>query len=311
MAAREMLITLNQHIQKPLMISIMKTMNPISFSAALLAAVIFVCSAWLPAERPPIEEGVYFLQARHSGKYVSVKNAGQENGSILWQWDFHGKAQQQFEFKSAGDGYYYIKAVHSGKYVSVKDAGQENGTPVWQWDFHGKAQQQFALEPAEGNAYYIKARHSGKYISVKNAGQENEAILWQWELHGKAQQQFELVAVTSDGSGSDDLLPANVRPAGPQYYTFTVTNKSMWDVSFRVLFFGARDWTSWTDVKAGFNAPSSHLTGEANQPIRSYEIQWKDIAAWKNFPGGMPIIPDNSSMNLTISGNTLTGIKID
>ena len=217
MAAREMLITLNQHIQKPLMISIMKTMNPISFSAAFFALAIFVCSAWLPAERPPIEEGVYFLQARHSGKY----------------------------------------------------------------------------------------------ISVKNAGQENEAILWQWELHGKAQQQFELVAVTSDGSGSDDLLPANVRPAGPQYYTFTVTNKSMWDVSFRVLFFGARDWTSWTDVKAGFNAPSSHLTGEANQPIRSYEIQWKDIAAWKDFPGGMPIIPDNSSMNLTISGNTLTGIKID
>lgn len=178
-------------------------MNPISFSAAFLATVIFVCSAWLPAERPTIEEGVYFLQARHSGKYISVKNAGQENGSILWQWDFHGKAQQQFEFKSAGDGYYYIKAVHSGKYVSVKNAGQENGAAIWQWDFHGKAQQQFALEPAEGNAYYIKARHSGKYLSIKDAGQENEAILWQWEFHGKAQQQFELVALLPNGGSSN------------------------------------------------------------------------------------------------------------
>lgn len=284
-------------------------MPSISLSTFLLAAVIFFCSAWVPSAPSPAE-GIYFLKARHSGKYVSVKNAGQENGSILWQWDFHGKAQQQFELKSAGSGFFYIKAVHSGKYVSVKDAGQENGTPVWQWDFHGKTQQQFTLEPAEGNFYFIKARHSGKYLSIKDAGKENEAILWQWEFHGKAQQQFELVSVPSGGS-SDDLLPANVRPAQPQYYTFTVTNKSMWDVTFRVWFSGAREWTSWTDVKAGLNASSSHLTGGANQPIQNYEIQWKDMMAWKNFPGGLPIIPDNSSMNLTVSGNTLTGIKID
>ena len=291
----------------------MKTMHPISFSAVLLAVVMLFCSAWVSSDPSPVTEGIYFLKARHSGKYVSVRNAGQENGSILWQWDFHGKAQQQFEFKSAGNGFFYIKAVHSGKYVSIKDAGMENGTPVWQWDFHGKDQQQFALEPAEGNAYFIKARHSGKYLSIKDAGKENEAILWQWDFHGKAQQQFELISVTSDGSdgSSDDLLPDNVRPAEPKYYTFTVTNNSMWDVSFRVLFFGARDWTSWETIKAGFNAPSSYFTGEANQPIRNYEIQWKDLGAWKDFPGGMPIIPDNSSMNLTISGNTLSGIKID
>lgn len=181
----------------------MKKVQSIGMFGALLAAVIFVCSAWVSAGPSSVKEGIYFLQARHSGKYVSVKNAGQENGSILWQWDFHGKAQQQFEFKSAGGGYFYIKAVHSGKYVSVKDAAKENGVTVWQWDFHGKAQQQFALEPAEGNAYYIKARHSGKYLSIKDAGKANEAILWQWEFHGKAQQQFELVALLPNGSSSN------------------------------------------------------------------------------------------------------------
>ncbi|MCO6489479.1 MAG: RICIN domain-containing protein [Phaeodactylibacter sp.] len=194
----------------------MKTMYSISFSAALLAVVIFVCSAWRTSGPSPVAEGTYFLQARHSGKYISVKDAGQENGSILWQWDFHGKKQQQFEFKSAGSGYYYIKAMHSGKYVSIKNAGQENGATVWQWDFHGKAQQQFALEPAEGNAYYIKARHSGKYLSIKNADKENKAILWQWEFHGKAQQQFELVAALPNGGSSSGVsisVTTDYRPA--------------------------------------------------------------------------------------------------
>lgn len=193
--------------------SIMKTMYLSRFNTVLLAAIIFICGAWVPPAPSPMSEGTYFLKARHSGKYVSVKNAGQENGSILWQWDFHGKAQQQFEFKSAGSGFFYIKAVHSGKYVSIKDAGMENGTPVWQWDFHGKAQQQFALEPAEGNAYYIKARHSGKYLSIKDAGKDNEAILWQWDFHGKAQQQFELVSVSSGGSSSNISVAADYKPA--------------------------------------------------------------------------------------------------
>lgn len=179
-------------------------MFKISVLSILLAAVTLIFGAWRSATHLPVAEGKYFLQAKHSGKYISVKNAGQESGTILWQWDFHGKTQQQFEFKSAGGGFFYIKAVHSGKYVSVKHAGQENGTTIWQWDFHGKAQQQFALEHAGGNAYYIKARHSGKYLSIKNAGQENGSILWQWDFHGKGQQQFELLSVlpsASSGSG--------------------------------------------------------------------------------------------------------------
>jgi hypothetical protein len=36
----------------------------------------------------------------------------------------------------------------------------------------------------------------------------------------------------------------------------------------------------------------------------------RNLDAWKGFPGGMPFIPDISNMNLTISGNALTGIKI-
>ncbi len=168
-------------------------------SVSILAIVIasFLCSASLNSELSSINEGTYFLKMGHSGRYISVKNAGKANGSILWQWDFHGKTQQQFEFKKASSGYYYIKAMHSGKYVSVKNAGKDNGAILWQWDFHGKAQQQFALENAGGGYYYIKAKHSGRYLSIKNAGKANGAILWQWDFHGKGQQKFKLEKVSN------------------------------------------------------------------------------------------------------------------
>ncbi len=182
----------------------MKRLQQILVVLSAVAFATLLSSAYWPAETNLFKEGLYFIQMRHSGKYISVKNAGKENGTILWQWDFHGKTQQQFKFKSAGNGYYFIKAKHSGKYVSVKNAGQENGTTIWQWDYHGKSQQQFAIERAEGDYYYIKARHSGKYLSIKSAGKENGTILWQWDFHGKAQQQFKLTTVLANGGGNGD-----------------------------------------------------------------------------------------------------------
>jgi len=173
----------------------MKNLHPISLMSVSIAAFLLLCQLILPSGSEETKEGTYYIKARHSGKYISVKNAGKENGTILWQWDYHGNAQQQFELKSAGDGYFFIKAMHSGKYVSVKNAGKENGTILWQWDYHGNAQQQFAFEPASDGYYYIKARHSGKYLSIKNAGKENGSILWQWDYHGNAQQQFKLEKV--------------------------------------------------------------------------------------------------------------------
>lgn len=137
-------------------------------------------------------EGYQFVKARHSGKYWAIKKAGKTDRTILWQWEKHGKHQQQFKFESTGDGYYFIQARHSGKYLSVQNKGMGNGVILWQYEKHGGHQQQFKLSPASDGYYYIMARHSGKYISVKNADKENGAIIWQWEYHGKAQQQFKL-----------------------------------------------------------------------------------------------------------------------
>lgn len=153
-----------------------------------------------PAGPLNAREGIFFIKARHSDKYISVKNAGNEDGAILWQWAFHGKQQQQFNLENAGNGFFFIKAMHSGKYLSVKNASKENGAEIWQWTYHGKEQQQFAFETAPDGFYYIKARHSGKYLSIKNAEKEDGAILWQWEHHGNAQQQFKLEKVQASGA---------------------------------------------------------------------------------------------------------------
>ncbi|MBC6993354.1 RICIN domain-containing protein [Neolewinella lacunae] len=252
-------------------------------------------SIQLPAGPLRPREGTFFLKAKHSGKYLSVKNAEKENGAILWQWDFHGRAQQQFEFISTGDGYYFIKAEHSGKFVSVKNAGQENGAPLWQWDFHGKAQQQFVFEPAEGDAYYIRARHSGKYLSIKDAGKENEAILWQWDFHGRAQQQFELYVQAPAGSGGNGNVPA-----GPTLAYGTNNQLQTGQVDA----FLAGVVQQPVDLSAGARIPSGMNNLERPQTTH----YWEDN--FGNHIQGLALFPDGQRFATTYTQHYTAGCKV-
>lgn len=256
---------------------------------------LIICACYLCL--PAFGQDYLRIQNRNTGQYLYVMQGQPALGKV--ESDRESSRWQKESI--AGTNYIRLKNAQTNNHLHNENGLLETGNiqPAW-WSA------QWVIEPVNGADYVrLKNRNTNGYLHNEKGKLETGNVQPGW---GSAHWMLETAA---DAAQSHDPLPANVRPREPQYYTFNVTNNSMWDVSFRVLFFGARDWTSWKTIKAGFNAPSSHLTGEANQPIRSYEIQWKDITAWKDFPGGMPIIPDNSSMNLTISGNTLTGIKID
>jgi hypothetical protein len=190
----------------------------VSSSGILSLAEVEVYGTKAQSTQPPAaslnaREGTFFIKARHSDKNISVKNANKEDGAILWQWKFHGKAQQQFKLESAGNGYFFIRAMHSGKYMTVKNAGQENGAEIVQWPkifLFDNTHQQFAFQSVPGGYYHIRARHSGKYLSIKHAGQEDGSILWQWELHGNAQQQFKLEDAPAFDSGTQVAIKVDL-----------------------------------------------------------------------------------------------------
>ena len=99
--------------------------------------------------------GHVYLIMSHSGLYWDIKNASQDAGAELLQWDW-GDAKgnspnQRFRLMSNGEGYYYIKATHSGMTLEVKDAGKD-GAQVQQnqlnTDTANRDYQLFGITPA-------------------------------------------------------------------------------------------------------------------------------------------------------------------
>lgn len=254
--------------------------------------VICACYLCLPA----FGQDYLRIQNRNTGQYLYIMQGQPALGKV----ESDGESSYWQKEPIAGTNHIRLKNPYTNNHLHNENGLLETGKirPDW-WSA------QWIIEPVNGTDYVrLKNRHTSGYLHNENGRLETGAAQPGW---WSAQWMLEPATYPAQ---SDDLLPDNVRPAEPKYYSFNVTNNSVWDVSFRVQFSGK--WTEWKTIKAGFNSPSGLLAaGEANKPISNYEIQFKDLNTWKNFPGGMPIIPDNSSMNLTVSGNTLTGIKID
>lgn len=135
-----------------------------------------------------IEEGVYKISARHSGKYIAEKDGnvaqfatdganewaiahlgggvytitntstgkslGIENSSHdplskLVAEEYTGENSQKFAFIETGDGYYRITAIHAAKALDVLDVSKEDGAGFIQYRYLQSANQQFSLDLVE------------------------------------------------------------------------------------------------------------------------------------------------------------------
>ena len=92
--------------------------------------------------------GFNMIIAKHSGKYLDIYGALQDNGANVIQWPYNGGDNQKFKLVpvEGEDGYYHIIAKHSGKYLDLYGALQDNGVNVIQWPYNGGDNQKFKLE---------------------------------------------------------------------------------------------------------------------------------------------------------------------
>ena len=155
----------------------------------------FVLEPVLTATKKNIANKVFFIQAKHSKKYLDVHRWSKENGAKVVQWDFHGGANQQFRFKNAGGGYYYIQNVNSGLYLRMHKASKADNVLISQWSFSKHALFQFQVLEESHGVFLIKARNSGKYLSIDNASHQNGAHLEQFRLMNVDNQRFQLTEV--------------------------------------------------------------------------------------------------------------------
>ena len=89
--------------------------------------------------------GVYRINAKHSGKSMDVAGANTADGANVQQWTYGGGANQQFVVQSTGDGFYILIAKHSSKIVEVAGFGVQPGNNVQQWSNINQASGQWKL----------------------------------------------------------------------------------------------------------------------------------------------------------------------
>ena len=81
---------------------------------------------------PPKDGSWYKIQVVQTGKYLTVSNAGTENGTPIVQWDYEGKKNQKFQVKKHSDGTYSFFAGHTNKSICADKGDNREGDLIIQ-----------------------------------------------------------------------------------------------------------------------------------------------------------------------------------
>jgi hypothetical protein len=130
----------------------------------------------------PAPSGTRYLQARGSGKCLTVPDSSTSNGTIIQQSPCAGLANQRFTFQPTTDGFYRIVTGQAGKCLDVKYQSLALGQLVQQWDcWLPGPNQQVRLEPTDSGYYRLILRHSVKCLRIADGSTADGAYLTQYD----------------------------------------------------------------------------------------------------------------------------------
>ena len=151
----------------------------------------------------------YYIQAKHSGKYLDVVNSSlYKNGGAIQQWDYHGNPDQRWilepydgDVHKIHEGTYYIRNAFSQKYWDVAGRGwetNENSRQVQIWQMDDGDDRRVKFIPADGPYFYIQFQNGGRVADIQGADKGNRGNLVIYEKKGGDNQKFRISAVKGD-----------------------------------------------------------------------------------------------------------------
>ncbi len=226
-----------------------------------------------PSITPPIEEGVYKIKPRHSGKYIAEKDG------LVAQFATDGN--NEWEIAHLGTGVYTITNTVTGKSLGIENSSHDPLSKLIAEDYTGENSQKFAFI-ATGDGYWrITALHAAKALDVLNASKNDGEGLIQYRYLETHNQQFSLELVSSG-----DITPPIDANEGKLYVTVngiravgdvdpTIVNGRMlvplrqvfekmgaeviWDETAKTATCNLND----TSVKVTLNSPVASINGES------------------------------------------------
>ncbi|MBU5672354.1 RICIN domain-containing protein [Paenibacillus brevis] len=142
-----------------------------------------------------VNNGVYTLTSKVSGKVLDVLDVSTANGAKMQQWTNYTAANQQFRLTDTGDGYYKLTAIHSGKCLDVPSGANTVGLRLQQWDDNGSNAQKWKLVDMGGGYYKLVNKASGLVMDVSNSSTADGAVVQQWNDNGTDAQRWFLTRI--------------------------------------------------------------------------------------------------------------------
>ena len=166
--------------------------------SSLILFVIFSSSAL------GIDNGVYTITAKYSGKLVEVGNASTSNAANVNQWPANGHATQQWRISNVSGNDYSVINNNSGKAMEVYAFNTADGANVVQYDYWGGEPQLWTITD-RGNGYFsFINRFSGKALDLLGWDTSDGANIGVWSYWGGDTQLWSLSAISTAGGSDPD-----------------------------------------------------------------------------------------------------------
>lgn len=227
----------------------------------------------MPLISPSIEEGVYKIKPRHSGKYIAEKDG------LVAQYAQDGN--NEWAIAHLGYGVYTITNTITGKSLGIESSSHDPLAKLVLEEYTGENSQKFAFIETGDNFYRITAIHASKALDVLNASKNDGEGLIQYRYLETHNQQFSLELVekkdvlppidTNDGklyvtvngkriSGDVDPVLDNSRMLVPLRQVFeTMGAEVIWDNETKT----ATCNLNGTSVKVTLNSSVANINGES------------------------------------------------
>ena len=175
-----------------------------------------------------LSDGTYRIQAKHSGRYLEVRNSSHSNGAEVAQWDWHDSyACKRWYVIDCGDGCYKLINKESGKALDLNGGNTSNGTRIQQYQENGTNAQRFRLTnvsaafsnpPASNDStsswqYPLK----GAYCSWR--GYSNSTWSWGEDRYGNSSSSSRNFHLGLDLNGSSSTVYAALEGTVAAYST--------------------------------------------------------------------------------------------
>ena len=137
----------------------------------------------------------YRLNARHTGKPMSLNSLSTANNIAVVQNTWSGGRDQVWRIKQVDATYYYFTNGFSGKAAAILNASTTNGATLVQSTYANTTNQHFQFVKNTEGYYTLTARHSSRVLDVFGGYTTDKTAVIQWNSNGDANQQWLIESV--------------------------------------------------------------------------------------------------------------------